>query len=379
MDEERISPKRWFRRSALLACLLTAALSLLGALAVVPLRGQSQPTAVAQVPIATTATAARSVAEEGQSLQRLWHGVLGLRNKCAVDGASGWTTFVTPEAAKRLDELNRQVWAEEADRGWSYFFARALFDIGRPASPAPLVGFYHPWADAWLLLEWQVKPELKITDIELVSGEWVRRRGAPPFDPRPDWLRRDGFCVEQLALAAVENLRQLPALAYGKKPWREALQLDRHRQQLDAIHTPAVAVNLLGAMLRADELALGSAAFDKDHAAPAVLEQLVESCGRFVASGREGNAGFFVELAASTSPATAATLRKLSPDAYRQLAPAYWLADDQWAEAMLVPDHNPDFCLALCYKRHERRLQLTRIDLVHFPSAAAVLAKQGGK
>lgn len=376
MDEERSSPKRIFRRPALLAYLFIPTLSLLAALAVFPLRGQPQRTASAQDSAATTA---RVVAAEGRSLERLWQGVLGLRNKCAVEGASGWKPFVTPEAAKRLDELNRQVWGEEADRVWSYFFARALFDIGRPASPAPLVGFYHPWGDVWLLTEWQLKPEVKITGIELVSGEWVRRRGEPPFDLRPDWLRRDGFRVEQLARAAVDNLRQLPALAYGKKPWREALQLDRHRQQLDAIHTPAIAVQLLGAMLRADELALGSAAFGKDHAPPAVLEQLVESCGRFAASGREGNVGFFVELAASTSPATAATLRKLSAEAYGQLVPAYWLADDEWAEAMLVPDHNPDFCLALTYKRQQRRLQLTRIDLVHFPSVAAALGKQGGK
>jgi hypothetical protein len=375
MVDTNSAPKPWLRRPALLVCISLTTVSLLAVLIVSPLRGQAPREASSQT---STASPARDVGE-GRLLQRLWQDVLGLRNRCAVEGMSGWNAFVTPAAANKLEQINRQLWAEEADRIWSYFFARALFDIGRPASPAPLVGFYHPWADAWLLLEWQLKPEPRITDIELVSGEWVRRRGEPPFDLRPEWLRRDGFRVEQLARAVVDNLKLLPQLAYGKQPWREALQLERYRQQLDAIHTPAIAVNLTGAMLRAEELALGAAAFDKDHPPPAVLEQLLESCRRFIASGREGNAGFFIELAESTSPATAAAVRKLSAESYRQLAPVYWLADEQWAEALLVPDHNPDFCLALTYRRLERRLQLTRIDLVHFPSVAAALRKQGGR
>lgn len=372
MDPASISPQRTARRPKLLAWLFVSALMLLAALALLPLRGEAQRASAAQDTPATRAQAAA----QAHALQGLWQAVLGLRNKCAVEGAAGWTGYLTPAAARRLEELNRQFWGEEAGEVWSSFFARSLFDIGRPASSAPLVGFYHPWGDAWLLVEWQVHPEVKITGLELVSGEWVRRRGEPPFDLRPDWLRRDGFRVEQLARAAVENLRELPALAYGKKPWREALQLDRHRQQLDEIHAPALAVNVLGAMLRAEELALGAEAFEK--APPAVLEQLIESCRRFLASGTEGKAGFFAELAESTSPATAETIGKLAPEVFRQLAPAYWLADADWAEAMLVADHNPDFCLALTYKRHERRLQLTRVDLVHFPSVAAVLGKQGG-
>jgi len=376
MVEARCSSKHAFRRSALLACIFLVTLSMLVASGVVPLRGQTPPAVSAQD---SAQRQDPGVVSDGRTLQRLWQSVLGLRNQCAVEGQAGWKPFVTPAAANKLEQINRQIWADEADRVWSNFFGRALFDIGRPASPAPLVGFYHPWADAWLLLEWQLKPEPKITDIELVSGEWVRRRGEPPFDLRPDWLRRDGFRVEQLARAVVDNLKLLPQLAYGKQPWREALQLERCRQQLDTIHTPAIAVNLTGAMLRAEELALGAAAFDKDHPPPVVLEQLLESCRRFIASGREGHAGFFIELAASTSPATAAALRKLPAESFSQLAPVYWLADEQWAEALLVPDHNPDFCLALTYRRLERRLQLTRIDLVHFPSVATALRKQGGR
>jgi hypothetical protein len=376
MDTQMSSVKPGRRRLTLLASLFAAAVLLGGTMSMLPLRNQGVPTASAQDSSAASGGAA---AADGRALDRLWHAVLGLRNKCAVEGASGWNAFVTPEAARQVERIGQQIWAEDADLGWSSFFARALFDIGRPASPAPLVGFYHPWGDAWLLVEWQFQPELKITAVELLSGEWIRRRGVPPFDPRPDWLRRDGYRVEQLARAAVENLRLLPSLAYGKKPWRETLNLEQHRRELDEIHTPAVAVNLLGAMLRADELALGAAAFGKDQTPPPALEQLRASSRRFLASGREGNAGFFVELTESTNPATAAALRKLAPEAYSQLVPAYWLADPDWAEALFVPDHNPDFCLALTYKRNASRLQLTRIDLVHFPSVAAAAVKRGGK
>ena len=48
MDEDRIAPKRFFRRPALLACLFIPAVSLMAALAVLPLHGQPPRTASAQ-------------------------------------------------------------------------------------------------------------------------------------------------------------------------------------------------------------------------------------------------------------------------------------------------------------------------------------------
>lgn len=323
---------------------------------------------------------AASQAAEGRvgdaALDRFWYAVVNLRNECAINGQSGWDAFLSPQARRRLGELDREIWGEESDLGWSYFFARSLFEIGRPTSEAPLVGFYHPWSDVWLVTEWQVEPEPKVIAVELLCGEWVRRRGESPMDLRPDWLRREGFRTEQLAQAVVGNMQAFEQLAFEERPWREALRLDEQQEVLDEINRPAVAVQLLTAYMRAMELTLREKAFDDERPMPTVLGQLMRSCDRFLMAGSEGRALFFVELATGTSPAAAKLIGSMPPDAYAQFAPAFWLADDDWAQAYLVPDQNPDFCLALTYQRVENRLQLTRLDLVHFPSVAAAAREQ---
>jgi hypothetical protein len=343
---------------------------LIAVLAVLRIRSGDQSVAEAREPPAASPATTEGDVDDA-SLQGLWYAVVNLRNECAVNGESGWDAFLAPQACEKLDELNRLVWEEQSDLGWSYFFARSLFEIGRPTSDAPLVGFYHPWSDAWLITEWQVKPEPKIKSMELLCGEWVRRRGESPMDLRPDWLRRDGFRAEQLARAVVDNMQAFERLALEELPWREALRLDEQQEVLDEINTPAVSVQLLSAYLRAMELTLGEKAFDDERPMPPVLGQLVRSCDRFLTAGSEGNGAFFVELAASTSPAAAELIGSMPPEAYEQFAPAFWLADDDWAQAYLVPDQNPDSCLVLTYNRVEDRLQLTRLDLVHYPSIAA--------
>jgi len=359
----------YFSRQRLLGWCVVPVAVLLATLVLFWGRSDSRPAAVAQ-----DQPAATSLVTEGSddaTLQRFWYAIVDLRNRCAVEGQAGWDAFLTAQARAKLDELNRLVWEEQADLGWSYFFARSLFEIGRPTSEAPLVGFYHPWSDVWLVTEWQVKPEPKVTAVELFCGEWIRRRGESPMDLRPDWLRRDGFRAEQLARAVVDNMQAFEHLAYGELPWRAALRLDEQQEVLDEINTPAVAVQLLGAYMRSMELMMGKKAFDDECPMPPLLGQLMQSCDRFLAAGSEGRAEFFVELAAGTSPAAAELIGSMPPEAYEQLAPAFWLADDDWAQAYLVPDQNPDSCLVLTYKRVADRLQLMRLDWVHFPSIVA--------
>lgn len=237
----------------------------------------------------TPATARDGVNVDDATAQQLWRRVVELRNRCAVDGAEAWDAFVTGEARARLDEINHQVWDDDPDLAWSNFFARSLFEIARPNSPAPLVG-----------------------------------------------------C----------------------------------RQVLNQVNAPAVSVQLLEASLCAMELDLGRSAFDDPRTVPPVLERLIDSCHRFLTAGSEGNAAFFIHLAHATSPAAASLLSQMPPEAYTQLVAAYWVADEQWAQAYWVPDHNPDYCIALTYQQIASRLQLIRTDAMHFPSIAAVVRSE---
>lgn len=356
-------------------CLVTVTV-LIATLAFLAMHDGTRSAARAQQQPAAPSATSRAMVDDA-ALDHFWYAVVNLRNGCAVNGESAWDAFLTPQTREKLDQLNRLVWEDQSDLGWSYFFARSLFEIGRSTSDAPLVGFYHPWSDVWLITEWQVKPEPKIKGMELLCGEWVRRRGESPMDLTPDWLRRDGFRAEQLARAVAANIEVFEQLASDQRPGREALRLDERQEVLNEINTPAVAVQLLGAYMRAMELTMGEKAFDAENPMPPVLGQIVRSCDRFLTAGREGNAAFFVELASCTSQASAELIRQMPPDAFEQLAPVFWLADDAWAQAYLTPDQNPDFCLAITFKRVDGRLQWTRLDLVHFPTIADAIRKGG--
>ena len=320
---------------------------------------------------------------EEAALRRLWFGIVDFRNACVNDGVNGWKQFADPLVLQHVDEINQRVWQEDADVGWSYFFSLALFDIGRPTTDNPVVGFYHPWSDVWLFTEWQVRPTATIVGIEVLCGEYVRQRGALAFDARTDfrvdWLRREGFRVEQMSRAVVDNLREFQQVAYAKASWREALQLNDRTFDSQEFNDWVVSLRLSQAWLRAGETALGSEVFDDDNPMPPVLGQLISSYGEFLDAGKAGNIGLFIDRAGDTHPATAETIRQLPRDAFDRFNPVYWLADEKSAQVYLVPDRNPDFCLALTYAHTTAGLRLDRVDLVHFPSMAKVLLKNGSK
>ncbi len=307
------------------------------------------------------------------NFKRLWPAVLRFRNQCAMQGNVGWKQFGSPKVQQRLELLNPKIWDEvAADDGWSYFFSLALFDIGHPTAKTPVVGFYHPWSDFWALTQWQVDPEPKIVDVELISGEWMRRRGKIPFDLRPDWLRREGFRAEQLAKATVENIREFDKLMSGKQPWFKALQLSEQKSLLEKVNYPAVSIQLLEALLKADELAVG------DPEQPA-LQQVVSATQSFLKIGQAGKIAPVIDAATRTEPDTAKLIRSLPAKVFGHLAPVYWLADKQRAAAFLVPKTNPDFCLILTYERDPLSVRLVRIDIVYFPGVFEASRKKEAK
>ncbi len=298
----------------------------------------------------------------GGRFELLWIAILEFRGKCALEGEPGWDDFATKKARKKIKKLNRQIWDDyDIDCGWSYFFSTALFDVAKPNSEAPVVGFYHPWSDTWVVTQWQVGQIPRITDVAVLCGDWVRRRGMGPLDIRPDWLRRDGFRVEQLARATAESIDVFDRVLCEPISWREALRLDVREDFLMEANTLTASRNLLQGCLRASELAVG------DPEQPA-LQELIEATTQFLDAGRSGRIAPVLKAAGKTSPDSAKLLGNVTPDAFATLVPTYWLADPQGAIALFVPETNPDFCIALSYERENKTLRLLRADFLHFPT-----------
>lgn len=305
--------------------------------------------------------AAGELGPGAERFRRLWPAVLEFRGRCAMQGKAGWKQFAAPQLQPRVDALDKEIWGElDVDDGWSYFFWLALFDVGHPTSEKPLVGFYHPWSDFWVLTQWQVDPQPQIVDVEILSGEWLRRRGEPPFDPNPDWLRRKEFPAERLARATVENIGGFDRLMKEEKPWWQLLQLPEQEEVVRKVNYPSVSLQLTTAFLRYGELAADDPAQPAVRAVAAAVQQFLEA-------GKAGTMAALLESADGTQPEVKQLLGPLPPRGYDRLAPVYWLADDRRAAAFLVPDGNVDFCVALAYERQGDDLRLVRVDLLNFP------------
>ncbi len=316
---------------------------------------------------------------EAAALKRLWYAIVDFRNECVMHGGEGWSQFADPLVLEHLGEIDRRIWQKDADAGWSYFFSLAMFDLGRPTTDNPVVGFYHPWSDVWLFTQWEVRPTARIVGIELLCGEHVRKRGKLPIDLRIDWLEREGFRVEQLSRSIVENLREFQQVVYEKASWRDALQLNDRSFEAQEFSDWVVTIQLTRAWLRAGELAFGASAFDNRKPMPRVLGQLVSSSRRFIDAGKSGDIASLVGSATGTHPSTAETIQRLPRDTFGRFNPVYWLSDEQSAQVYLSLERNPDFCLALTYAQTASELRLDRIDFVHFPSAAKVMLKNGSQ
>lgn len=326
-----------------------------------------------QPPATQNAVPPKPGADAPLRFRRFWTAVLEFRGKCAKAGTPGWKQFAAAPIQQRLDSLNREIWGEvNADEGWASFFSLTLFELGHPYSKNPLVGFYHPWSDVWVLTQWEVDPAPKIVDMELLLGEWVRRRGKPPFDARPDWLRREGFLPEQLARATLDNIKDFDRLMSEGKPWWQSLQLREQETLHRKINHTGASIRLVTALLRAGELTTG----DKEQP---VLEQLVAARKAFLQAGQEGKIAGLLESAKLTEPGIAKVVRGLPSRVFGVLEPAYWLADEKRAAVFLVPRTNPDFCLALTYERDPGAVRLVRVDILDFPSMFAAMQKKEAK
>lgn len=304
-------------------------------------------------------------------LKVLWSSVLEFRNACAMQGSSAFRDYASATLAPRVAELGQQAWGKQVDVGWSYFFSRALFSLGRPTSQKPVVGFYHPWSDVWILTEWQVvSGKARIIDLELMTGEWLRRRGEPPFDLRPEWLRRDGNRIEQLVRATTDNVRDFEVATVAATPWKQTLKLADRDAELTDLDQAAAAMQLIDSLARVFEL-------DSPQPKEPVVKALQQQIAEFRTRGANGQIGELLARANKTEPDMADIIRGIRPADFPEFQPQYWMADKTQALVFLVPDKNPDFFLALTFSREADDLRLARMDLFHFPTMFEVL--KGGK
>jgi len=127
------------------------------------------------------------------------------------------------------------------------YFAHGCLPMIRWLSPhEAMVGLYHPWADLMLLTEWRANEYGAIIhSLELVTGDFIRNNGEPPYQVLPLWrLPGQGLPPEALRKSVSETATAFHSI------FREALGNGRWRLELQAFRNPELltANSALGAL-----------------------------------------------------------------------------------------------------------------------------------
>lgn len=73
--------------------------------------------------------------------------------------------------------------------GLKYFAHGVIPFLSYQSDSEALIGLYHPWTDTLMITRWCLNDAgLLIYDIELVTGDFIRQAGEPPYEISPQWL-----------------------------------------------------------------------------------------------------------------------------------------------------------------------------------------------
>jgi hypothetical protein len=314
----------------------------------------------------------------GAPFARLYQPVIAravqFRNRMVFDGPETIRNFATPDVQAFMDRLNRDLWTLTKSRvGWSFLLNTSVAVVGGAAKPGPLVAFYNPWCDLFLVTEWtQARGEWRISDAELLLGDWVRRGGEFPMTPKPLWLREKGAGSGSLAQAYVTSITAFEKQFPADRPvgnWRKALNAE-DRDAVRGISHKAAALVCLEALIELDEY---RNLIEPDNAVGTAVKASVENVIRRAGAGQLRQA---TESAPETTALTPKAITVLLGQAPVKLAVVKVLAGPTAAMVFLAPLENADFAVALRYRVGDDTAELREATLIHYQAIYQAAARR---
>lgn len=157
-------------------------------------------------PAARTRAAKEPAAKTAE--QELLESVARFRLECLGDYGNALTAHADAYVASEFKQFDEAVWpATRPAFGWSFFFNSALICPGAAREAGTPVAFYHPWSDVFLVTAWTRDASgWKLNDAEVLMGDFIRKRGRPPFEPMRLWMQEDTYRPVAVGMATAESL-----------------------------------------------------------------------------------------------------------------------------------------------------------------------------
>lgn len=308
--------------------------------------------------------------------------VLRFRQLILSDSPKALVENATRQGQVALQALGQDLWNEiPPDAGWVFLTQTSVVMIGAMAGDQAINAFYNPWADVFLLLEWSRQGERwKISDAEIVMGDWFRKVGKAPIETQPLWLRGNERRSGTLALAVAGASRVFDALFPANATaagWRTLLDLARPEPGR-RLNRGFAAVNLGGVLLNVSEFLV------PDGTESPRLQSVRSSVERIRTAMAAGKMADVLSPAIETEPVQREALLKIATGALQELSPIFYLpalvgkqpADTAIDTVFLLPTRRLDFCLSLSFSGNPATLK--RVVLVPFAAVVDAAQKRSG-
>ena len=279
-----------------------------------------------------------------------------------IDYQLAIASFAMEGATRKFKALDEKIWIDTAPGvGWSYFFSVSVHAVGGIKGKRPLVAFYNPWSDIFLVTAWDTAGVLpKIVDAEMLMGDWFREGSA--LSPVPHWLRTETFKPAALGMSvadAVSDFERIYPVA-AVSDWRQQMPVLKNEEMLAGVNYPLVRLMLFGNLRNIHLFRTGDREEDPR------LEACRDGTIHAVRSASEGRIESLLASADGTLPGAKAVLRKLPEAWFKTLEPVAVRTGQDGCLVFLVPVREPVSSLSLFFEGGGTGLSLKRIDVVPY-------------
>ena len=315
-----------------------------------------------EVPVSVSDHETRVPPSTAADKRKIANAVVEFRQLCLLDYAQALDAYAAPGLWRAFLLMNERIWPDTEPRiGWSFFMNVSVVAFSGADERQPLVAFYNPWADVFLVTLWQpYRDRVQMTNAVMLMGDWVRTRDGFPQQPVPAWLRIDLFKPAALGICTARSVKAFETTfaSADASTWRYQLAgFDDPKVVYDVNYTGAASM-LADALDRIDAFQV------PENGEHPVFPVLREATRRAVCLAAAGKMAELLQEADETLPDVKDLLRKTPSNEFENLTVVSTVIERDAAFVFLSSIHRADYSLSLLVDTKSGNPRIKRIDAV---------------
>lgn len=278
------------------------------------------------------------------------------------DFVKAMLTHADDNGRERLSAIDNTLWhAQQSQFAWMLFFNSAVRVYGGTPGQFPVVGYYNPFSDTFLLTVWAANQNVyRMVDAEMLMGDWIRDQ-SPDLDLVPLWLREQIHRPMALGVSVANSLLAFERVFASAdiNNWRDKINILGSPELLEEINYPGAAMMLNDRLINV----LNFSAPDEAHIAfKACSKHTVD----LLQSAGNGHIDRVLSQADQTLAETASGLKALSGSWYSAFKVSSALLDPSGCLVLLSSPEQTSGSLSLYFMRSNNQYRIKRIDYVDY-------------